>query len=575
MRELPRQPRVRGLDIRDYGASLDTSSTHTTAILAASVAAVAATRRPAVYLPAGSWTLSGHALGSCAFVGDGAGLTRIVHADGVAEPLFHFTDSATGSPTPAVPYYGFEGVSLVAGTTTTALVYFDGQIDNQWRCNDVQFLGVAGNTACDGLSCKDYLNLHMTRVRFDKLGGYGINVRGAAVFSGANLSIRDFSYDNQQSTSAGGTAFGKGLLYLDCSAITTTDKGVVLLDGGRIELNDDLSSVEPAKGVIRIVQNHARLDAAPPQVRVVANAVNLVANAAAKDSKFLSADYKDVAFYATGCDLYGLNEIYNNDTGDAKGRIAGHVLNHIRLNHIVPDDTAFDEPEYGQITRAFGFGVSHHIGATSRNAGYYNRGAFSYLRSPTNSDGLGYFAAKNATTRHGRYAGTATVLGTGGITNGTAALTMTAAISNLLVPSTLVDVAGAGAAGAVLSAAVIAVNYSTNVVTLDTNAGTTVVAANVSSVAPVFNYVPLVLYGSATLDFANTLAQTCSELTIAVTGATIGDSVLVGPPNGLEANLSVTGYVSATDVVTVRVCNPTVGAINPASATWRVIVMRK
>lgn len=82
----------------------------------------------------------------------------------------------------------------------------------------------------------------------------------------------------------------------------------------------------------------------------------------------------------------------------------------------------------------------------------------------------------------------------------------------------------------------------------------------------------IVLTATATLDFPNILAQTCAELTITVTGAVVGDAVRLGPPSTIEANLSWNGYVSAADTVTVRVCNPSAGAINPASATWRATV---
>lgn len=78
---------------------------------------------------------------------------------------------------------------------------------------------------------------------------------------------------------------------------------------------------------------------------------------------------------------------------------------------------------------------------------------------------------------------------------------------------------------------------------------------------------------TATLDFPSVSAQTCQELTVTVTGAKTGDAVYVGPPSGLEAGLSATGYVSAADTVKVRVCNVTSGAVDPASAVWKVLVV--
>lgn len=74
---------------------------------------------------------------------------------------------------------------------------------------------------------------------------------------------------------------------------------------------------------------------------------------------------------------------------------------------------------------------------------------------------------------------------------------------------------------------------------------------------------------TATLDFGSTASGACSELTITVAGAVANDTVTLGPPAAIEAGLTWSGFVSAADTVTVRVCNPTGGAIDPASATWR------
>jgi hypothetical protein len=89
-------------------------------------------------------------------------------------------------------------------------------------------------------------------------------------------------------------------------------------------------------------------------------------------------------------------------------------------------------------------------------------------------------------------------------------------------------------------------------------------------------YVPAsrLLTATATLDFGSIAVQTCGELTIAVTGAAVGDAVALGPPPALEAGVAATGYVSAADVVTVRLCNASSGAIDPLSSTWRATVIR-
>jgi len=83
------------------------------------------------------------------------------------------------------------------------------------------------------------------------------------------------------------------------------------------------------------------------------------------------------------------------------------------------------------------------------------------------------------------------------------------------------------------------------------------------------------LSASATLDFPSTAAQSSSEMTITVTGASDGDVVSVGVPNASSnANSCFTARVSATDTVTVKFNNYSSAAINPASGTFKVTVLK-
>ncbi len=84
-----------------------------------------------------------------------------------------------------------------------------------------------------------------------------------------------------------------------------------------------------------------------------------------------------------------------------------------------------------------------------------------------------------------------------------------------------------------------------------------------------------ILSASAALDFGNTAAQSSADLTIALTGAVVGDAVIPGVPNGsVNANSCFTAWVSAADTVTVRFNNYSAAAIDPASGTFRVAVIR-
>lgn len=81
------------------------------------------------------------------------------------------------------------------------------------------------------------------------------------------------------------------------------------------------------------------------------------------------------------------------------------------------------------------------------------------------------------------------------------------------------------------------------------------------------------LTATADLDFPSLSSNETEELTMTVTGAAIGDTVILAAPSGLERDLVFSGFVSATDTVNVRLHNCNHGAINPASATWRATVM--
>jgi hypothetical protein len=80
---------------------------------------------------------------------------------------------------------------------------------------------------------------------------------------------------------------------------------------------------------------------------------------------------------------------------------------------------------------------------------------------------------------------------------------------------------------------------------------------------------------TVTLDFSSTPAQSSSNLTVTITGAADGDAVSLGVPNtSVNDNSSFSAWISAADTVTVRFNNYSSGAINPASGTFRVSIVK-
>ncbi|GAA3172494.1 capsid cement protein [Nonomuraea roseoviolacea] len=82
------------------------------------------------------------------------------------------------------------------------------------------------------------------------------------------------------------------------------------------------------------------------------------------------------------------------------------------------------------------------------------------------------------------------------------------------------------------------------------------------------------LFGSANLNFGSIAAAGQLELTITVTGAAVGDAVVLAPPAAPDAGLVWAGRVSAANTVTVRLVNVMAAPIDPPAATWGAQVIK-
>ena len=75
-------------------------------------------------------------------------------------------------------------------------------------------------------------------------------------------------------------------------------------------------------------------------------------------------------------------------------------------------------------------------------------------------------------------------------------------------------------------------------------------------------------------DFPNTNAQSSSDITSTVTGASVGQPVLLGVPNAaVSANTNYTAWVSAANTVTIRFNNYSSSAVNPSAGSFYVVVI--
>jgi hypothetical protein len=87
------------------------------------------------------------------------------------------------------------------------------------------------------------------------------------------------------------------------------------------------------------------------------------------------------------------------------------------------------------------------------------------------------------------------------------------------------------------------------------------------------NTITKVLSGSASLDFSSISAGAQASLTITVTGAAVGDEVIMALPAAPAAGLVFNAFVSAANTVTIRASNISGSPVDAAAATYGVIVI--
>lgn len=86
-----------------------------------------------------------------------------------------------------------------------------------------------------------------------------------------------------------------------------------------------------------------------------------------------------------------------------------------------------------------------------------------------------------------------------------------------------------------------------------------------------------VVLAAVTINIGSIAANTCSDVTATVTGVEANDKVFITRDHASTANFSVSdAYVTnaGTDEVTFRACNPSVGAVDPASGSFLFMVVR-
>jgi hypothetical protein len=90
----------------------------------------------------------------------------------------------------------------------------------------------------------------------------------------------------------------------------------------------------------------------------------------------------------------------------------------------------------------------------------------------------------------------------------------------------------------------------------------------------VTDFIPRIATFITTVDVPNIAAGATATVTITVNGITTEDIIYVNQPN-LSGIALVTYRVTAANTVDLFFWNPTGGAINPASATFKLVAIRR
>lgn len=133
-----------------------------------------------------------------------------------------------------------------------------------------------------------------------------------------------------------------------------------------------------------------------------------------------------------------------------------------------------------------------------------------------------------------------------------------------------VDTVQIGSTGNLVFEGATADAFETTLSITDPTADRTVTIADATGTAMV------ALSATATIDFASTAATVCSaETAVTVTGAVTDNVAYVNLPSAANNGASIyAARVSAADTVQVKHCNMSAAAVDPASATFRVVVLR-
>ena len=107
-------------------------------------------------------------------------------------------------------------------------------------------------------------------------------------------------------------------------------------------------------------------------------------------------------------------------------------------------------------------------------------------------------------------------------------------------------------------------------------ASSTVASSSTTTIGATGTAIAKIIKGTVTIDPASLGPSVVGEETVTLTGAVVGDVVMLRPPTaGVDASIIIAdARVTAVNEIKFRMFNPTVGSINVASGTWLYMLIR-
>ncbi len=383
-------------------------------------------------------------------------------------------NAAVGGST---PFAGFYNITFVGWESTTDKIAehcykITGTTGTDWgaKFENVQFSQCFGD-AID-LSNGIIVNLHMDRIRFDSVGGFGISIKTVASSENRPMSVKRFTLDNNitggfltRATTDGyynGANWGKGVL----KAIDTKGINMVFKDA-RIELNKNLITHDTRRCMFFIDQTLA----ASITSIVLDNILGFFQHADGGVAVFAKSS-------KTSCDFKGTTIT----AGAAFEDYAANVVKHSFCKDFSYKFTIQQDQGIGIQENQIEYRSSAPAGTVTNR---YKRGDIIFNSAPSASGFIGWVCVSPTIGLSSPSNETLEADADATATSTTVTINTTTAMRKLF-SYTAITIAGAGVAGADLDTYIADVDVDAGTITINTAASTTVSATTIKIQIPVF-----------------------------------------------------------------------------------------